>query len=241
MNNIFKLIKEKYYFLTDQYVTEQAILCNHLLSTFHKPTSYLEIGVDQGRTYKKINSPMKDGVDPYGTYDVTYRMTSQMFFALNKLFFHKSYDVIFIDAAHLSLIVDNEIDEAFKILKKGGYIVLHDTDPPTKEACEIDIEQTLSYLKSISYPHNASHTTSLVGKAYNGDVWKSVANIRMNRQDIRVFTVKGFCCSVLQKRKQKKILKKVHYNSLDWNYFVKNREQILNLIDFSGIDKMLKH
>ncbi len=165
MNNVVKLLKENYYFLTDQYVTEQALLCNHLLSTFPEPTSYLEIGVDQGRTFRKIRSTIKDGVDPYGTFDVTFRMTSQMFFTLNKIFFHKTYDVIFINAAHLSLIVDTEIEEAFKIVKKGGYIVIHDTDPPSREACEIDVHQTISYLRSVSYPHNASHTNSLVGKA----------------------------------------------------------------------------
>lgn len=240
MKSLLKYLKEKYLFITDQYITEQAQLCNALLSTFTHPTAYLEIGVDEGRTFRKIKSDSKDGVDPYGTYDSTYRMTSEMFFALNKLFFHKTYDIIFIDAAHLSLIVDKEIEECFKILNKNGYIVLHDTDPPSKEASELIEEYVVSYQRSISYPHNSSHTDSLIGRAYNGDVWKSVAHIRMNKPDISVITIIGFCCTVVYKRRQKKMMKRISADHLDWNFFKKNRKQLLNPIDFSNLRKVLK-
>lgn len=232
-------IKAKIIYLSGNYVTEQTRLCNKLLSTLRKPTSYLEIGVDQGQTFRKIVSDIKRSVDPYGTYDATYRMTSEMFFALNKMFMHHTYDVIFIDASHFSLIVDSEIKESFKILNKGGYIVLHDTDPMSKEVSEIVLKDMLTYLRNLAYPHNQSHTNSLVWKAFNGDVWKSVAQIRMNKPNIEVFTINNFCCSILKRGKQKDMLKKIPFKQLVWNYFMKNRKQILNSIDFSEIDKFL--
>ncbi len=239
-NSFFDKIIFQYRYITDQYITEQAQLINKLLSRFNRQTSYLEIGVDQGRTFRKINCGNRDGIDPYGSYDVKYRMTSEMFFALNKIFFHKTYDVIFIDAAHLSLIVNIEIEECFKILNPGGYIVLHDTDPLIKKSAELIEGNIVSYLRGISYPHNQSHTDSLAGMAYNGDVWRSVAQIRMNQPNIQVFTVNCFCCSVLKKGKQKNMMKKVPFEKLDWEFFEKHRKQILNPIDFSKIETILK-
>lgn len=232
----FTNLANKINYILGNYTTEQAILCNKLLSTCKKPTSYLEIGVDQGRTFEKIKSDIKHGVDPYGTYNVTYRMTSEMFFALNRIFMHHTYDVIFIDASHLSLIVDHEIEEGFKILNKGGYIVLHDTDPLTRQAQEVVLEDQLNYLRNLSYPNNQSHTDSLCGNSYNGDVWKSVAKIRMSNPHVTLFTVENFCCSVLKKGKQTKVMKPVSFEKLDWDYFSKNRNTILNLISFRDID-----
>jgi hypothetical protein len=105
--------------LSGKKLNKQAKLINKLLAKTGSKSSYLEIGVDQGHTFTKIKSPTKHAVDPYGTYAKTnYRMTSEMFFALNKIFFKNKYDVIFIDSAHFSPIVDNEIKESFKILKK---------------------------------------------------------------------------------------------------------------------------
>ena len=231
-------IKDKIDYLTGKKLTEQAQLCNKLLSTFHRPTAYLEIGVDQGRTFKKIKSEIKHGVDPYGTYDATHRMTSQLFFALNKLFFHHTYDVIFLDAAHLSLIVDEEIKESLKILRKGGFIVLHDTDPPTKEAAEVILDDIVSYLRNLSYPHNKSHTNSLVWKIYNGDVWKSIARIRMSNPNVQVFTIENFCCTVLKVGKQKN-MKAVSEKKLNWSFFVKNREKILHPVPFNSLNLYL--
>lgn len=220
-------------------ITEQAILCNKLLSKFRRPTSYLEIGVDEGRTFEQIDSEIKHGVDPYGTYDVDYRMTSEMFFALNKLFFHQKYHVILIDGVHIPLIVDKEIDESLKILNKGGYIVLHDTDPPNKETSELVLEDILSYLRNLAYPYHKSHQDSLVWKAYNGDVWKSIAKIRMGNSKIEVFTIENFCCTVLKKGKQKNMMKVISPKRLNWNFFVKRRKEILNLINFNEIEKYM--
>ena len=238
-NLIHMNLKDKLEYFFGVKYTEQAILCNKLLSTFQRPTRYLEIGVDEGVTFKKIDSTIKEGVDPYGKYDVEYRMTSQVFFALNKLFFHKTYDVIFIDGAHLSVIVDEEIKECLKILNEGGYIVLHDTDPPSKQVSTLVLSDMLLYLKNIAYPHNLSHTESLVGRAYNGDVWKSVARIRMFNPKLKVFTIDGFCCTVLKVGKQNKLMRHVPDKMLTWSYFIKNRKQILIPIPFRSINQYL--
>ena len=238
-NLIHMNLKDKLEYFFGVKYTEQAILCNKLLSTFQRPTRYLEIGVDEGVTFRKIVSDVKEGVDPYGRYDVAYRMTSQMFFALNKLFFHKKYDLIFIDSSHISNIVDYEIRESLRILNRGGYIVLHDTDPSEKQFAELVLSDILSYLRSISYPYNSSHTDALNRQTFNGDVWKSVAKIRMNNPRLEVFTVADFGCTVIKRGEQKRLMRRVPDDKLSWNYFETHRKEILNLIPFTSINRYL--
>ena len=64
------------------------------LTKNRKDISYLEIGVDQGHTFDKVEGvTIKHGVDPYGaSKNITHRMSSQMFFAMNERFFKHKYD-----------------------------------------------------------------------------------------------------------------------------------------------------
>ena len=69
----------------------------NVLTEAQNGLKYLEIGVDQGATFDNIkNVSIKHGVDPYGSSkNITHRMSSQMFFTMNKYFFKQKYDVIF--------------------------------------------------------------------------------------------------------------------------------------------------
>ena len=109
-------------------IIESAITAT--ISHGKKQINYLEIGVDEGLTFDKIKAEYngirveKDGVDPYGEYtNNVHRMTSQVFFALNRQFWKKTYDVVFIDGCHFSPIVDEEIESSLKVLRPGGVII----------------------------------------------------------------------------------------------------------------------
>jgi hypothetical protein len=122
-------------------------------------TSYLEIGCDNDRVFSKIKVPFKIGVDPVSGGN--YRDTSDNFFKINK----KTFDIIFIDGLHDYDQVLRDITNSIKFLNNGGIILIHDTLPSS-----VHQQATLRYKK-----------------IWNGDVWKSIVNLR-NRKDIDVVT-----------------------------------------------------
>lgn len=137
---------------------ERDLVINKVISKYNfKNPDYLEIGVQHGITFTKVNSINKDGVDPciYGKYDfINYKMTSDDFFANH---INKKYDIIFIDGLHTAYQVSKDIYNSIKNLKKGGIIILDDV-----------------------YPHNENEQFS-VKLFYNGpqtgDVWKAIYNV----------------------------------------------------------------
>lgn len=109
---------------------EWDIVINNIIKNYnYNNPDYLEIGVQHGITFNKINSSKKDGVDPciYGSYDfINYKMTSDIFF---KEHINKKYDIIFIDGLHTAYQVTKDIYNSINCLKNGGIIILDDVYP----------------------------------------------------------------------------------------------------------------
>lgn len=97
--------------------------------------SYLELGIYHGHNFNYIKPFVKRcvGVDievkDFIDKDSFFCMTTDDFFKYNK----EKFDSIFIDAAHEYEQVRKDFDNSIKILKTGGTIFLHDTDPYSKE------------------------------------------------------------------------------------------------------------
>ena len=131
---------------------------------------YLEIGVDNGTNFSQVICESKESVDPAtGAYQharPTYTATSDDFFENTAPSLEK-WDIIFIDGLHHADQVDRDIENALKNLKPNGSIVLHDCNPLTELAQRVPRES----------------------KAWNGDVWKSIAKLRS--------TGKGLGCIVI--------------------------------------------
>jgi hypothetical protein len=78
---------------------------NALLRGTHA-VSYLEIGVDEGRTFENVVCAERWGVDPSPKFDMSrlpdgatfFRLTSDEFFA--GLSAEKGFDVVFLDGLH---------------------------------------------------------------------------------------------------------------------------------------------
>ena len=210
--------------------------------------SYLEIGVDEGETFDLVNSRIKHGVDPYGgSPNITHRMSSQMFFALNSYFYGQTYDIVFIDGCHMSKIILQEVEEALKILNPGGVIILHDT-VPLKESAQLVIRE--------EYEHFLSHLPQENGEylsfrefsednpwlGYNGDSWRAVYKLRNKpkTENIRVFTFADACCTVVVQEPEMESVEPPPppEDCLDWEYFYENCASILLPVRFDPVVKI---
>jgi hypothetical protein len=93
--------------------------------------SYLEIGVASGWTYRRINCPIKRGMDPELSVELegVVQKTSHSFFMTNK----DKFDIVFIDGLHLYEQVAQDIVNSLNSLNLGGFIIVHDCYPIKEE------------------------------------------------------------------------------------------------------------
>ena len=161
-------------------MNEKKNIINHLIQT-HSFTKYLEIGVDDPEVnFKLINCSTKHSVDPCIEFDafVDYKYSSDGFFSKlekNELNIPPDYkwDVIFIDGLHLSTQVEKDILNSLNHLSENGFILLHDTNPPTL------------------WHGREDYMVDGVRKPWNGTVWKAIYKINALRSDLILHTVGG--------------------------------------------------
>jgi len=113
---------------------------------------YLEIGVQNGECFKRIECEYKVGVDPSEYSKATIFQTSNQFFNDNI----EMFDIIFLDGLHEKEQVLMDIQNSLKFLKANGTVVLHDCNPESVEA----------------------QTVPRMNKVWNGDVWKAWVTLR---------------------------------------------------------------
>jgi hypothetical protein len=115
-------------------IPSQAYIIEQLIVSC-KYKSYLELGIYFGTTYMHLRKFVeiahavdiegKDFVDK----DSFFHQTTDAFFASNI----NHYDIIFIDASHEFQQVKKDFENSMKVLNKNGIVVLHDTDPYSRE------------------------------------------------------------------------------------------------------------
>lgn len=98
-------------------------------------TSYLEIGVYDGKNFNGVKVFESTGVDPnlpdsLKSNGNLVNATSDHFFSNTEI----KFDLIFIDGDHEAGQVEKDIVNSYKALNKGGMILLHDCNPPTYES-----------------------------------------------------------------------------------------------------------
>jgi hypothetical protein len=184
-------------------------IINHLIEKY-KLVNYLEIGVFKGENIREIKATHKDGVDPgaegYTPPEVNYPMNSDEFFELIKGHEDIKYDIIFIDGLHHADQVKKDIKNALNHIIDGGFILLHDCNPASYEA-QLVPRQTI---------------------AWNGDVWKAFVNFKTHYPKMECCVVDtDFGVGVI---KVGEPICTFQANIWGWNYFNKNRKQLLNLI-----------
>lgn len=168
--------------------------------------TYLEIGINDGYTFCRIQIKDKDGVDPQMHIPFTnFVMTSDTFF--KQLEEHIKYDIIFIDGLHRSHQVYTDILNSLDHLSDDGIILCHDMNPL------FEILQRENYV---------------LGDIWLGDSWKAFAKLRSERSDLEMYTIDvDVGVGIIKRGSQKTIeIPKV----LDYDFLDNNRESILNLI-----------
>lgn len=163
---------------------------------------YLEIGVQNpANNFDLIQCLIKTSVDPDPNSMATCGMTSDEYFTTQKTY-SWGFDLIFIDGLHHADQAARDFTNSFKVLAPGGFIVLHDCNPPKEE-----------------YTHVPRDS-----KMWWGDVYKFASRLSRNETFCTVDIDCG--CGVFKKTNGVSILDAVP----DWNHFDKNRKTLLNLI-----------
>ena len=176
-------------------------IVNHLAKLYGY-TKYLEIGVHEGKSFRKVKIDDKDGVDPSG--NCNFPIPSDEFFKTNK----KIYDIVFIDGLHLDDQVIRDVENSLKFLSDGGMIVMHDC-----------------------YPKRERHQTDVQPEhgAWTGTVWKAFAKLRISRPDLYMECVNTDHGVGLVKRGSQETLN-FKPKKLNYKFFRKHKIEILNLI-----------
>tara|TARA_B100000900_G_scaffold407813_1_gene421073 strand:- start:61 stop:1317 length:1257 start_codon:yes stop_codon:yes gene_type:complete len=133
--------------------------------------SYLEIGVEYGHSFSKINIKDKIGVDPDPKIDDERieKLTSDAFFESNT----KTFDAIFIDGMHQSDYVLRDFNNAIECLNENGVIIIDDIVP------ENEREQ-----HKIPIKHKYENGILKYGEPWTGDVWKIAYYLIKNFKEI---------------------------------------------------------
>lgn len=184
--------------------------------------SYLEIGVRvPAENFDKINASFKESVDPSPMGTCTYVTTSDDFFRNHVN--GKMYDVIFVDGLHTAEQSYKDVQNAIKHLNEGGFIVMHDCNPPTEY-------------------HTRSYEEYLATRGeWNGTVFRAFIQLKYELNDWCCFVVdEDFGCGVLTKRRLiKEITPKLNPYNFTWKEFNEKRKEMLELITFDEYLKLL--
>lgn len=120
----------------------------NILADYINAKSYLEIGVQTGKTIRNVNIDHKVGVDPARTAkNTTHYISSDEYFRK----FDEKFDIIYVDGLHHHEQCYVDILNAIKCLNEGGIIVVDDIYPKDEK-------------------HQRRRPTV---SAWTGDVWKS--------------------------------------------------------------------
>lgn len=180
-------------------------ILNYLIKKY-KYKKYLEIGCGRDRkTIDNINCKYKTGVDP--RFKCDYKMTSDVFF--KQLSKEKIYDIIFIDGLHLYKQILKDVKNSLKHINKKGIIVLHDCNPKNEKR-QLEIKKKWG--------------------PWNGSTWKTIVILRMTKPKLFITTINADQGLGIIKKGHQKLFKYTPENELTYDFLVKNRKELLNLI-----------
>lgn len=181
----------------------------NLLITQYNYSSYLELGIDKGTTFRSINLADKTGVDINSTRATHHMSTDEFFDQCDRKF-----DIIFIDALHTYKQVLIDFNNSLEVLSDGGCIVLHD--------CLPIIER-----HQLPEPQR---------RHWTGDVWKAMVRIRQ-RPDIRSFVIDAdWGLGVVFRGPNEVIIGDIQDSDLTWDNYLKYKKEWLGIVPPENYD-----
>lgn len=183
-------------------------IINALISKYDLK-SYLEIGCQNNKTFNVVNCPIKVGIDP--EKGGTLRLTSDEYF--DKKESTIKFDLIFIDGLHIKEQTLKDIKNALKCLNKDGFIIIHDCLPTEYEMQLV--------------PRKV--------KVWTGNVWEAFVELRKTRSTLEMCVVDvDFGCGIIKNGKQEKL---VTDKEINFNNFIENKKEWMNIISWKGFKK----
>jgi FkbM family methyltransferase len=185
-----------------------------IINTFIKKynyKSYLEIGTENpNNNFNKINIENKFSIDPNPIGNIDFIGTSNEYFDSISNSDIK-YDIVFIDGLHYYEQLLKDIENTLNHLSDNGIIVCHDCLPSNEQMQEREI-------------YNPSEWT--------GDVWKAIAQLRIERNDLEISVIDAdYGCGIIKRGKN--IPYQINNNTLTYDYYSKNKTELLNIITLS--------
>jgi hypothetical protein len=193
-------------------VRHRSDVLNYLAAT-NGYRRYLEIGVrDPRANFNRVRVRRKVSVDPSPRGRVTFKLTSDAFFAqLSHMSGMETFDLIFIDGLHEAHQVERDIENSLSHLAPGGTIVVHDCNPPSERAQLTDYDGT---------------------EVWTGTVWRAWVRLRASRSDLEMYVVDvDYGCGVLTRGNQEcYALGSVSGEDIAYHMLDADRRRMLNLL-----------
>ena len=205
--------------------------------------TYLEIGVEFGATFSKINAERKIAVDPeikiswkrkladaLKFCEIKYfEMASDEFFNKhNDLFAEEKIDAAFVDGLHTYRQSLKDIENCLQFLSDKGVVVAHDCNP----------------INEASAAPNRETAKKSGEKKWSCDVWKTIAHLRSTRDDLEIFVLDcDYGMGIIRKGKPENMLnfQPEQIEKMTYNDLANNREKFLNLKDIGYFGDFLKN
>ena len=177
----------------------------------------MEVGVQAGRTFKEVSCGERMGMDPAlrGKLYGVVRMTSDEFF--DWLPSGVEFDLAFVDGLHLREQALRDVRNSLSRLSAGGMVVLHDCLPRSE----------------------GQQGRRQVGGSWTGDVWRAMAELRMDA-GLESATVRedwGF--GVVWKGGNSEVLSGVDPAGLGWEDYATRGDRLLRVMTFEEFWRFL--
>lgn len=170
-------------------------------------TDYLEIGIDKGQCYNRVQAKNKTAVDPNkGCCGRIVKTSDDFFTSLGE---DVRFDIVFIDGLHTAEQVEKDIVNSMKHLKEGGIILLHDINPPTEESQEVP---------KVSSP-------------WKGTVWRAMVGFIKKYKDVNAYTLAKTDTGIGVIEYTDVEVETGFSSGIKYSTFDNNREKYLNIVD----------
>lgn len=166
--------------------TDSSRRLNALVSMFSHPR-YLEIGLDQGKTFEAIASTSRVGVEPVPRFDTgKLPVGSTVFIGTSDEFFEFAdtgleLDVVFVDGLHTFQQTYRDIVHSLRHLRRGGVILVDDVVPCDEVSAIPDLSRSLAERRA----------RGMLGTPWHGDVFRVVPLLRDAHPQLASRTIVG--------------------------------------------------
>lgn len=233
---------------------DRGIVVQHALNALGpQSTTYLEIGIRTGRTFRHVRAGLKIGVDPCllsrrhkivaistrmqqfrpsRSGELIFQEESDVFFARRKrLLTRRGLSVVLVDGLHECRQAYRDVENSMRYLQPGGTIVMHDCSPSVEAAAIPDRSRAETLPNFPGY--------------WNGDVWKALVKLRATYRDWHISVLDTDHGLGLVRRPDNELphaslpISIADIEDLEFGDLEENRKALLNLVPVSELGRVL--